>query len=97
MRGAISNTRTGSEIVFEARLLERDFSTVDTRELGVRLGNQSLADKIIKRGVLSQVVVEVSDSSAERISHLPGAVVHLSFPLGRQTLFSFLMAKNAAI
>ncbi len=97
VRGAISNTRTGSEIVFEARLLERDFSTVDTRELGVRLGNQSLADKIIKRGVLSQVVVEVSDSSAERISHLPGAVVHLSFPLGRQTLFSFLMAKNAAI
>lgn len=97
VRGSISDSRTGSEIVFDARLIERDFSTVDTRELGIRLGNQSLADKIIKRGVLSQVVVEVSPSSAEKISHLPGAVVHLSFPLSRQSLFSFLMARNAAI
>ncbi len=97
VRGSISDTRTGSEIVFEARLLGRDVSTVDTQELGIRLGNRSLADKIIKRGVLSQVVVEVSESSAEQISHLPGAIVHLSFPLGRQSLFSFLMAKNAAI
>ncbi|MEX0340051.1 MAG: hypothetical protein AB3N11_13550 [Arenibacterium sp.] len=97
VRGSISDTRTGADIVFEARLLERDFSTVDTEELGIRLGNRSLADKIIKRGVLSQVVVEVSESSVERIKHLPGAVVHLSFPLSRQSLFSFLMAKNAAI
>lgn len=97
VRGSISDTRTGSEIVFEARLMGRDVSTVDTQELGIRLGNRSLADKIIKRGVLSQVVVEVSETSAEQISHLPGAVVHLSFPLGRQSLFSFLMAKNAAI
>jgi hypothetical protein len=97
VRGSISDTRTGADIVFEARLLERDFSTVDTEELGIRLGNRSLADKIIKRGVLSQVVVEVSESSADRIKHLPGAVVHLSFPLSRQSLFSFLMAKNAAI
>ena len=97
VRGSINDTRTGSEIVFEAKLLNRDVSTVDTRELGIRLGNQSLADKIIKRGVLSQVVVEVSESSAEEISHLPGAVVHLSFPLARQSLFSFLMAKNAEI
>lgn len=97
VRGSISDTRTGSEIVFEARLLGRDVSTVDAQELGVRLGNKSLAEKIIKRGVLSQVVVEVSETSAEQISHLPGAVVHLSFPLGRQSLFSFLVAKNAAI
>ncbi len=97
VRGSISDTRTGSEIVFDAQLLDRDFSTVDTKELGIRLGNESLAGKIIKRGVLSQVVVGVSDSSAERIEHLPGAVVHLSFPLARQSLFSFLLARNAAI
>ena len=97
VRGSINDTRTGSEIVFDATLLKRDVSTVDTRELGIRLGNQSLADKIIRRGVLSQVVVEVSESSAEEISHLPGAVVHLSFPLARQSLFNFLMAKNAEI
>jgi len=97
IRGSINDTRTGSEIVFDAELLDRDFSTVDTKELGIRLGNQSLADKIIKRGVLSQVVVGVSASSAKQIEHLPGAVVHLSFPLARQSLFSFLLARNAAI
>lgn len=97
VRGSISDTRTGSEIVFDANLLERDFSTVDTKELGIRLGNASLAGKIIKRGVLSQVVVGVSATSAQQIQHLPGAVVHLSFPLARQSLFSFLLARNAAI
>ncbi|MCB1340533.1 MAG: hypothetical protein KDK24_05610 [Pseudooceanicola sp.] len=97
VRGSISDTRTGAEIVFEAMLVGRDVSTVDTQELGIRLGNASLADKIIKRGVVSQVVIEVRADQADRIAHLPGAVVHLSFPLGRQSLFSFLMAKNAAI
>lgn len=97
VRGAINDTRTGSEIVFEAHLLDRDFSTVDTKELGIRLGNQSLADKIIKRGVLSQVVVGVDAVSAQQIGHLPGAVVHLSFPLSRQSLFSFLLARNDSI
>lgn len=97
VRGSISDTRTGSDILFDAVLLDRDFSTVDTKELGIRLGNESLAGKIIKRGVLSQVVVGVSESSAQRIDHLPGAVVHLSFPLARQSLFSFLLARNAAI
>lgn len=97
VRGSISDTRTGSEITFDAALLDRDFSTVDTKELGIRLGNESLAGKIIKRGVLSQVVVGVSPGSAEKIEHLPGAVVHLSFPLARQSLFSFLLARNAAI
>lgn len=97
VRGSISDTRTGTEIVFDAQLLDRDFSTVDTKELGIRLGNESLAGKIIKRGVLSQVVVGVSSSSAQKIEHLPGAVVHLSFPLARQSLFSFLLARNAAI
>ncbi|MDK3072590.1 hypothetical protein QO034_05665 [Sedimentitalea sp. JM2-8] len=97
VRGSISDTRTGSEIVFDAQLLDRDFSTVDTKELGIRLGNASLADKIIKRGVLSQVVVGVSPSSADRIEHLPGAVVHLTFPLARQSLFSFLLARNDSI
>lgn len=94
VRGTISDTRTGSEIVFDARLLDRDYATVDTRELGIRLGNQSLAAKIIKRGVLSQVVVGVDENSAQQIGHLPGAVVHLSFPLARQSLFKFLMARN---
>ncbi|MEO9683625.1 MAG: hypothetical protein ABJF86_16885 [Tateyamaria sp.] len=97
VRGSINNARTGTEIVFDARVLNRDFSAVDTKELGIRVGNQSLADKIIKRGVLSQVVVEVDAASAHQIENLSGAVVHLSFPLGRQTLFSFLMARNAAI
>jgi hypothetical protein len=97
VRGSISDTRTGSEIVFDARLLDRDYSTVDTKELGIRLGNQSLAAKIIKRGVLSQVVVGVDENSARKIDHLPGAVVHLSFPLARQSLFSFLLAKDAEI
>lgn len=97
VRGTISDTRTGAEIVFDARLLERDYATVDTKELGIRLGNQSLAAKIIKRGVLSQVVVGVDPSAAAQIEQLPGAIVHLSFPLARQSLFSFLMAKNAAI
>ncbi|WP_424986609.1 hypothetical protein [Microbulbifer sp. S227A] len=97
VRGSISDTRTGSDILFDAVLLDRDFSTVDTKELGIRLGNESLASKIIKRGVLSQVVVGVSDSSAQQIDHLPGAVVHLSFPLARQSLFSFLLARNASI
>ena len=97
VRGSISDTRTGSEIVFDAHLLERDFSTVDTKELGIRLGNQSLAAKIIKRGVLSQVVVGVAPDSVQQIEHLPGAVVHLSFPLARQSLFSFLLAKDAEI
>lgn len=97
VRGSINDTRTGSEIVFKAHLLDRDYSTVDTRELGIRLGNQSLAAKIIKRGVLSQVVVGVDEVSAQQIGHLPGAVVHLSFPLSRQSLFSFLLARNAKI
>ena len=97
VRGSINDTRTGSEIVFDGTLIDRDYSTVDTKELGIRLGNESLADKIIKRGVLSQVVVRVDDSSAEEIRHLPGAVVHLSFPLARQSLFSFLLARNAEI
>ena len=97
VRGTISDTRTGSEIVFEARLLDRDFATVDTRELGIRLGNQSLAAKIIKHGVLSQVVVGVSENAAEQIRDLPGAVVHLSFPLARQSLFRFLLARDDTI
>lgn len=97
VRGSINDTRTGSEIVFDARLKSRDFATVDTKELGIRLGNQSLAGKIIKRGVLSQVVIEVDDQSLGRIEHLPGAVVHLSFPLARQSLFSFLLARDASI
>ncbi len=97
LRGSISDSKTGSEIVFEAVLLNRDFATVDTKELGIRLGNQSLAAKIIKRGVLSQVVVGVDESSARQIENLPGAVVHLSFPLARQSLFSFLMARDASI
>lgn len=97
VRGSISDSRTGSEIVFEAHLLDRDYSTVDTKELGIRLGNQSLAAKIIKRGVLSQVVVGVDAASAQQIEHLPGAVVHLSFPLARQSLFSFLLARDASI
>lgn len=97
VRGSISDTRTGSEIVFDAHLLNRDYATVDTKELGIRLGNQSLAAKIIKRGVLSQVVVGVDATSAQQIEHLPGAVVHLSFPLVRQSLFSFLLARDASI
>lgn len=97
VRGSISDTRTGSEIVFDAHLLDRDYATVDTKELGIRLGNQSLAAKIIKRGVLSQVVVGVDATSAQQIEHLPGAVVHLSFPLVRQSLFSFLLARDASI
>lgn len=97
VRGSINDTRTGSEIVFDATLLARDYATVDTAELGIRLGNQSLAAKIIKRGVLSQVVVGVDPHAAQQIAHLPGAVVHLSFPLARQSLFSFLLARNAAI
>lgn len=97
LRGSISDSKTGSEIVFDAILLNRDFSTVDTKELGIRLGNQSLAAKIIKRGVLSQVVVGVDASSVRQIENLPGAVVHLSFPLARQSLFSFLMARDASI
>lgn len=97
VRGTINDTRTGSELVFDAHLLKRDYATVDTKELGIRLGNQSLAAKIIKRGVLSQVVVGVDAASAQQIEHLPGAVVHLSFPLSRQSLFSFLLARDATI
>lgn len=97
VRGSISDPRTGAEIVFDAHLLDRDYATVDTKELGIRLGNESLAAKIIKRGVLSQVVVGVDADSAQQIEHLPGAVVHLSFPLVRQSLFSFLLARDASI
>lgn len=97
LRGSVSDSKTGSEIVFDAVLLNRDFATVDTKELGIRLGNQSLAAKIIKRGVLSQVVVRVDAGPARQIENLPGAVVHLSFPLARQSLFSFLMARDASI
>lgn len=97
VRGSINDTRTGSEITFDAVLLDRESSTVDTKELGIRLGNESLAGKIIKHGVLSQVTIGISPGAAEQIEHLPGAVVHLSFPLARQSLFSFLVAKNAAI
>jgi hypothetical protein len=97
VRGSINDTRTGSEIVFDARLKNRDFATVDTKELGIRLGNQSLAGKIIKRGVLSQIVIEVDAEALAKIEHLPGAVVHLSFPLARQSLFSFLLARDASI
>jgi len=97
VRGSINDTRTGAEIVFDAHLLDRDYATVDTKELGIRLGNESLAQKIIKRGVLSQVVVGVDAASAQQIAHLPGAVVHLSFPLSRQSLFSFLLARDDTI
>lgn len=97
VRGSINDTRTGAEIVFDAHLLEREYATVDTKELGIRLGNESLAQKIIKRGVLSQVVVGIDATSAHQIEHLPGAVVHLSFPLSRQSLFSFLLARDDTI
>ncbi len=97
VRGSINNTRNGTEIVFEGNVINRDFSAVDTEELGIRVGNQSLADKIIRRGVLSQVIVEVDANSVHQVENLPGAVVHLSFPLGRQTLLSLLMGRNAAI
>jgi hypothetical protein len=97
VRGSISDPRSGTDVVFGARVLDRDFSTVDTKELGIRLGNQSLAAKIIKRGVISQIVVGVDDAAALELAELPGAVVHLSFPLARQSLFSFLLARDAAI
>lgn len=97
VRGSISDPRSGADVVFEARLLERDFSTVDTRELGIRLGSESLATKIIKRGVISQVVVGLDEAAAAELANLPGAVVHLSFPLARQSLFSFLLARDASI
>ena len=97
VRGSISDASIGTDIVFEAHLLDRDYSTVDTQELGIRLGNRSLADKIIKRGVLSQVVVGIDRDSAFQIEHFTGAVVHLSFPLARQSLFSFLLARDASI
>jgi hypothetical protein len=97
VRGSISDPRSGTDVVFAARVLDRDFSTVDTKELGIRLGNQSLAAKIIKRGVISQIVVGVDDAAALELAELPGAVVHLSFPLARQSLFSFLLARDAAI
>ena len=97
VRGSISDPRSGTDVVFEASVLERDFSTVDTKELGIRLGSQSLAAKIIKRGVISQVVVGVDDVAAAELAELPGAVVHLSFPLARQSLFAYLLARDAAI
>lgn len=98
VRGAVNDTKgTAAEIHFQARLLDRDYSTVDTGELGIRLGNQSLASKIIKRGVLSQVVIGVDASSGALLQSLPGAVVQLSFPLARQSLFSFLVARNVAL
>lgn len=97
VRGSISDPRSGTDVVFQAHVLERDFSTVDTKELGIRLGSQSLAAKIIKRGVISQIVIGVQDEAAAELAQLPGAVVHLSFPLARQSLFSFLLARDAAI
>jgi len=60
--------------VFDAILLDRDYSTVDTKEPGIRLGNQSPAAKIIKRGILSQVVIGVDANSARKIQDLPGAL-----------------------
>jgi hypothetical protein len=98
VKGKYNDTQgVTKEVHFTARLLDRDFSTVDTNELGIRLGNKSLAAKILKRGILSQVVIEVDDSSAALIEKLPGAVVQLSFPLARQSLFNFLVTRNAAI
>ncbi|WP_158966840.1 hypothetical protein [Chachezhania sediminis] len=97
VRGSISDARTGAQIVFQGHLLQRDFSTVDTAELGIRLGNQSLAGKMLRLGGLSQVVVGVDPEAAAQIRDLPGAVVQLTFPLARQSLFNFLLNRDAAI
>jgi len=97
VRGSVSDARTGARIVFDGTLLKRDFSTVDTNELGIRLGNQSLASKLLRLGVLSQVVVGIAPADAKAIADLPGAVVQLTFPLARQSLFSFLLNRDASI
>lgn len=98
VKGRFNDQQGGTkEVQFTARLLDRDFSTVDANELGIRLGNKSLATKILKRGILSQVVIEIDEQSAAQLEKLPGAVVQLSFPLARQSLFNFLVTRNAAI
>lgn len=97
VKGTIYDLENGEEIEFGGKLQGRDFSTVDTKELGIRLGNQSLAAKIIARGVLSQVTVKIDDPANENVQKLAGSVVHLSFPLGNRSLFSFLWANDAAI
>ncbi len=97
VKGTIHDLENGEEIEFGGRLRNRDFATVDTKELGIRLGNQSLATKIIARGVLSQVTVKIDDPANENVQKLAGSLVHLSFPLGSRSLFSFLWAKDAAI
>lgn len=95
--GAVQDVRSGRELRFEGRLLERDFAPVDTAELGVRLGNRSLASKIISRGILSQVSVGVAPQTTEELRALSGAVVHLKFPIARRSLISFLLERNAAL
>ncbi len=97
VHGAVQDIRSGRELRFEGRLLEREFAPVDTAELGVRLGNQSLAGKIIARGGLSQVAVVVDPKTSKDLQELSGAIVHLSFPIARRSLISFLMERDAAL
>ncbi len=97
VRGAVSDVANGAELSFDAELIAREVATVDTNELGVRLGNHSLARKIIERGVLSQIVVAVEGEAANQMKNLQGAVVRLTVPLARKSLFDFLVARNVAI
>lgn len=93
----VSDPSGGADVRASAHLLDRDFATVDTEELGIRLGNQSLAKKIISRGVLSQVSVAIDPEDLGAVGRLPGALVHLQFPLERRSLLDFILNRNVEI
>lgn len=93
VRGSFRDPRNGAQHHFEARLASRESTAVDTDELGIRIGNQSLAKKIISRGVISQVALEVPKPHENGVLNLQGAIVHLNFPLAQQTLFDLLNSR----
>ena len=83
-------------MVLTGRLADAHLSTVDMTELALRLGNESLARKILARSVLSQVSIVLPAQEMRCTEHLRGAVIGLSFPLERQSLFSFLTSRDVA-
>ena len=90
----LKDSRDSSSIVLTGRLGDTHLSTVDTTELALRLGNESLARKIIARSVLSQVSIILPPNEMRRTEGRRGAVIDLSFPLARQSLFSFLSSHS---
>lgn len=91
VKGRFKDSASGRNLFFEARVLNRENRAVDTEELAKRLGNRSVAQKIISKGIISQVNLKLEENSGAELIDKTGAVVNLKFFFTRQSLFEFLV------